>query len=100
MVDEEREACEKCAYNDEGSCSCFEKKSIGCPYAEEAEKGLMFTAETSEDDTNKDIEFMTRIISEICNYAKENDMEPDDTLRTLCENILALLEISTFNNMK
>lgn len=32
---EELEACEKCAYNDEGSCSCYDKKSICCPYAEE-----------------------------------------------------------------
>lgn len=32
-----REACLKCAYNDEGSCSCFECASIGCPYADEEE---------------------------------------------------------------
>lgn len=34
---EAAEACEKCAYNDEGSCSCFEPASIGCPYAEEGD---------------------------------------------------------------
>lgn len=34
---EKREACEKCAYNDEGSCSCFERASIGCPYVEPEE---------------------------------------------------------------
>lgn len=67
---------------------------------EEAAKGLMFTVDTSEEDTNKDIKFMTDIISEICEYAKANGMEPDETLRTFSENILALLEISTFNNMK
>lgn len=33
------EACEKCAYNDEGSCSCFEPASIGCPYADDEEEG-------------------------------------------------------------
>lgn len=34
---EQLEACQNCAYNDEGSCSCFEKKSIGCPYVEEGD---------------------------------------------------------------
>lgn len=42
-------------------------------------------------------EFMTHIITEICDYAVENDMEPDDTLSTIADNIKALLEISTFN---
>ena len=26
--------CLQCAYNDEGSCSCFEPESICCPYAD------------------------------------------------------------------
>ncbi len=42
-------------------------------------------------------EFMTHIISEICNFAIENQMEPDDTLSTIADNIKSLLEISTFN---
>ena len=45
-------------------------------------------------------EFMTHIISEICNFAIENQMEPDDTLSTIADNIKALLEISTFNGWK
>ena len=45
-----------------------------------------------------DAEFITKIISEICNYAVENEMEPDDTIRTMANNFLAILEISTFNN--
>ena len=45
-----------------------------------------------------DTEFMTHIIAEICNYAVTNGMEPDDTLGTVADNILALLEISTFNS--
>lgn len=45
-------------------------------------------------------EFMTHIITEICDYAIENDMEPDDTLSTIADNIKALLEISTFNGWK
>ena len=42
-------------------------------------------------------EFMTHIITEICDYAAENSMEPDDTLSTMADNIKAILEISTFN---
>jgi len=47
-----------------------------------------------------DTEFMSNIIVEICNYAVANSMEPDDTLATVANNILSLLEISTFNNWK
>lgn len=66
---------------------------------EEAAHGLMFTGEDKKDIVN-DCNFITHIISEICAYAHNNGLEPDDTLRTLSENILSLLEISTFNNMK
>jgi len=45
-------------------------------------------------------EFMTHIITEICDYAIENDMEPDDTLSTVADNLKAILEISTFNGWK
>ena len=45
-------------------------------------------------------EFMTHIITEICDYAVENDMKPDDTLSTIADNLKALLEISTFNGWK
>ena len=58
--------------------------------AQNAERGMSMS----------DTEFMTHIISEICNYAVENGMEPDDTLGTIADNILSLLEISTFNNWK
>ena len=47
-----------------------------------------------------DTEFMSHIIAEICNYAVANGMEPDDALSTVADNILSLLEISTFNNWK
>lgn len=47
-----------------------------------------------------DAEFMTHIICEICDYAVENGMEPNDTLRTIADNIKALLKTSTFNNWK
>lgn len=44
--------------------------------------------------------FLLHIITEICDYAVENKMEPNDTLKTISENILAMLKISTFNNWK
>lgn len=34
-LEEELEACRNCAYNDCGSCSCYERHSIECPYSEE-----------------------------------------------------------------
>lgn len=46
---------------------------------------------------NDDTKFMTDIIARICDYAVANGMEPDDTLKTIAESILSLLEISTFN---
>lgn len=45
-----------------------------------------------------DYEFMVHLISEICDFARDNGMEPDDTLKTVAENLLALLQISTFNH--
>ena len=45
-----------------------------------------------------DMEFLTHIIGEICDYAVKNDMEPDDTLGAVADNIKALLEISSFNH--
>lgn len=44
-----------------------------------------------------DEKFLVHIISEICTYAVENGMEPNDTLKIVAENLLALLEISNFN---
>jgi len=47
-----------------------------------------------------DEEFLSQIISAICNYAVKNGYEPNDTLKAVSENILAMLEIATFNNWK
>lgn len=46
----------------------------------------------------KDGAFLVHIITEICDYAVKNNMEPNDTLLTVADNIRALLNISTFNN--
>lgn len=45
-------------------------------------------------------EFMAHIITEICDYAVENNMEPNDTLSTIADNLKSLLEILTFNGWK
>ena len=45
-----------------------------------------------------DDEFMTSIISQICDYAVEKGLEPDKTLETVANNIKALLELTTFNH--
>lgn len=47
-----------------------------------------------------DEEFLSHIVSEICDYAVRNGYEPNDTLKTISENIMLMLEIATFNNWK
>ena len=47
-----------------------------------------------------DADFMAHIVSEICDYAVQNEMEPNDTIKTIAENLLFLLEIGTFNAWK
>ena len=47
-----------------------------------------------------DEKFLAHIIIEICNYAVENQMEPDNVLKTVAEDILFTLTISTYNNWK
>ena len=45
-------------------------------------------------------EFITFILSTICDYAKTNDYEITDTVKTMGENLVALTEICTFDNWK
>lgn len=47
-----------------------------------------------------DSEFMAHVVSEICDYAVQNEMETNDTIKTIAENLLFLLEIGTFNAWK
>jgi len=44
-----------------------------------------------------DRDFLVNIIFQIRNYAIENEMEPDDTIKTVAENMIAMLQIATFN---
>lgn len=48
----------------------------------------------------RDTEFMTDIISRICNYAVANQMPPTDTVRTVGENLEAISAISNFDGWK
>ena len=53
--------------------------------------------ELTEDEREQDIKFLTHILFEIRDYAKSCGQEPDDTLKTVAEWILGLLEVATFN---
>lgn len=48
----------------------------------------------------RDAEFMTDIISRICDFAVANQMPPTDTVRTVGENLEAISEISNFDGWK
>lgn len=47
-----------------------------------------------------DIEFVVDIMTEIAEYAVKNQMMPDETIKTVAENMIALLEIMTLNEWK
>lgn len=46
---------------------------------------------------NNDMEFIMDIMTDVAEYAVKNQMIPDDTIRTVAENMIALLEIMTLN---
>ena len=50
-----------------------------------------------EDDCTRDIKFLVDIIFKIRVYAIKEGLEPDDTIRTVANDMLALLEVATFN---
>lgn len=45
-----------------------------------------------------DQELMSYLLDIICEYAIAHKLEPDDTIKTISENFIALLQIATFNN--
>ena len=47
---------------------------------------------------SKDSDLMVQVISLIASYAVENDMSPNETIKTVAENLLRLLKIATFEN--
>ena len=49
--------------------------------------------------TKRDDEgLMTAVVTKICDYAIANNLSPNESLKIVSENILALLEIASFNN--
>ena len=59
-----------------------------------------FSIISDEDKTklNRDIEIISSIITQICDYAVNNGIEPNDTLKRISSNILFIGEISDFND--
>lgn len=49
-----------------------------------------------EQEEAQDRAFLIEILFKIRDYARENDMDEDDTIRTISNNMLQLLEIATF----
>lgn len=47
-----------------------------------------------------DMELLVNIISTICDYAIDQQMQPDDVLTAIAYRILEMLKISTFNGWK
>lgn len=47
--------------------------------------------------SESDRKFLVHIIVEICNYAVNNNMVPDDTLSAIAEAIILYLEVATCN---
>ena len=45
-----------------------------------------------------DIEFIAHIVAEIADYAKENDMDINDTIERMSQNLHDILSITTFEN--
>lgn len=45
-----------------------------------------------------DEQFMSNIICEICDYAVQHNMNPNETLATIAQNIKDALTVSTFEN--
>ena len=48
-------------------------------------------------DEEKDMKLITDIMSQICNYAKENNINPTEALKAVANNILMITEISNFD---
>lgn len=49
--------------------------------------------------TKRDDEgLLTAVVTKICDYAIANNLSPDESLKIVSENILAILEIASFNN--
>ena len=62
--------------------------------------GLRELREPTEEEREQDIKFITHILFEIRDYAKSAGQEPDETLKSIAEWILALIKVGTFNDVE
>lgn len=53
-----------------------------------------------KEEMSNDSKFMAHLLSEICDYAVCNGMKPNDTIKTISNNFLSLLDIANFNGWK
>ena len=51
-----------------------------------------------EKESSQDIEFLTSIISKICDYAVDNDLNPTETVKTIGNNLIALCQVASFDD--
>lgn len=54
----------------------------------------------NEKEISEDMDFLLAIITQICDYSVKNNMLPDETIKTISENMLSLLKISSFNGWR
>ena len=54
----------------------------------------------NEKELSEDMDFLLTIITQICDYSVKNNMLPDETIKTISENMLSLLKISSFNGWR
>lgn len=47
---------------------------------------------------SSDVNFMTEIIAQICDYAVDNGLNPTDTVNVIANNLVMIGEISNFDN--
>jgi hypothetical protein len=47
---------------------------------------------------SKDVKFMAEIISQICDYAVDNGLNPTDTVMVIANNLSFMADISNFDN--
>ena len=52
----------------------------------------------TDKELSEDMKLLSDIIAQICNYAVDNGMKPTETVKTVAENLLALCQISDFDN--
>lgn len=83
--------CENCTHDE----VCSFRNSVS------AEECVFFSddaeAKADYNNENEDTNFFCHIISEICNYAVKHGMKPDETIKEIAKDMLAMLKISTFN---